>query len=130
MGMGEYVGNQSVYWRNTHHDKGGGKKKLKCRVPDVVTKGLPDPDTIHVSDEAFAHDDIPFGDIGKRHRHPGYFRITLRFASNPVAVNELTRALQAVGSTGTEVELFVQAINRTSSNVDPAKPAAEVQVDW
>src|SRR6266550_1638030 len=129
MGMGEYVGNQSVYWRNTHHDKGGGKKKLKCQDPDVVTKGLPDPDTIHVSDEAFAHDDIPFGDIGSRHGHVGYFKITLRFASNSLAVAELTRALQAIG-TATEVELFVQAINRTSSNVNPARPPAEVQVDW
>jgi hypothetical protein len=125
----EIVGNQSVYWKMTHHDSANNKKKLKCQVPDATVGGLPGPDTIHVSDQAFGHDDIPFADIGKRHRKPGFFKVTLRFATNADAVAQLTAALNSIGK-GTEAVAYVLAVNRASGNVDPAKPPAEIEIDW
>lgn len=126
---GEIVGNQSVYWTMTHHDNAGGKKPLKCQVPGQALAGLPGPDTIHVSNEAFGHDDIPFADIGKRHGKAGFFKITLRFADNSTAVAELQRALNDIKG-GNAAILYVKAVNRSSGNVKPARPSAEIEIDW
>lgn len=124
----EIVGNQSVYWRMTHRDKDGNKKNLKCQVPDRAAKGLPGADTIHVSNEAFAHDDIPYDDIGKKWRRH-YFKVILRFPSNTEAKAELQSALDSIKD-GKAATVLVPAIKRDSDHVDPADPAAEIEIDW
>ncbi len=130
MSSGEIVGNQSVYWKMVHEDASGNKKVLSGSIPHVVTgKPTPNPDVVFISDEAFGHDGIPYADIGRKHGKRGYFKVTVRFETNALAIAELNSALKAIGK-GTDVELFVRAIDRPPANVNPAIPPAEVQVDW
>jgi hypothetical protein len=113
----------------THHDNANNKKRLKCQVPQTTVGSLPDANTIEVSDQAFGHDDIPFVNIGKRHGKAGFFKVTLRFATNADAVAQLTTALNGIGK-GTEAVAYVLAVNRPSGDVDPATPPAEIEIDW
>lgn len=126
----EIVGNQSVYWTMTHRDKAGNKKNLKYQVPGQAETGPPGPDTIHVSNEAFGHDDIAFADIGTRWK-AGFFKVILRFPDNTSAVAELDRALTALkAGRDKDATLYVPAVNRSNGNVKPAKPPAEIEIDW
>jgi hypothetical protein len=81
-----------------------------------------------VGNEAAGHDDIAFGDIGKRYNRTGYFKVTLRFRSGTEATTELQNALASIQ--GNVATIYVPAINRSSSNVKPADPPAEIEIDW
>ena len=100
-------------------------------APHVASAGKPAPvpDTVFISDEAFGHDGIAFGEIGRKHGKAGSFKLTVRFPNNAAAVAELTKALQSIG-TGNQATVSVPAINRPTANANPAIPPAEIQVDW
>lgn len=131
MGSGEIVGNQSVYWRMVHEDPKGNKRAMSGSTPHAAKGGKPTPvpDTVLISDEAFGHDGIAFGEIGTKHGKTGSFKLTVRFPDNAIATAELAKALQSIGN-GNEATVYVPAINRPAGNANPAIPPAEIQIDW
>ena len=123
----EVGGNGSVYWRARHFDERQSKRKLKCKPNGQQHKNAEiDVD----NDEALGKDDdTKVNDVGNRLGHPGFFGVTLRFATLADAQAACTRAGQNVQSDpgGFYVKIRVPAKNRDNPNADPP---FEVKVEW
>ena len=134
MGFGEVIGNQSVHWTIVHEEHGSpaaDRTRLKGTAP---TQGL---ENLVVGDfDAKGSDKVPFGLIGRGpgdKKHPGKFRVELRFESEGAAKAALGQAV-TIGATqkggAWVLELDVPAVNRQAGQVNPANPPAEVRIDW
>jgi hypothetical protein len=123
----EVGGNGSVYWRARHYGEKQSKRKLKCKPQGQQHKN----DEIDVdSNEALGRDgDTNVNDVGNRFQHPGFFGVTLRFATEADAQAACTEAARNVQSApgGFYVRILVPAKNRSNPNVDPP---FEVKVEW
>lgn len=127
MGYGEVTGNQSVYWHIAHEDDNGTPKKLKAQ-PGTGFPDCSEDDRINVGRGAWGRDPQPLKSVGRKKRHSGRFRVSLRFTSREQA--EAARdAIKVARLRGGGYALVVDVpANPREHPEDPPPP--EVRVDW
>lgn len=135
MGFGEVVGNESVHWRQVHEDHAPGGPKTRLKDPGKPVTGV---ENLTVVDyEVRGVDTVPFNDIGHggpKKGHRGKFRVRMRFATREAADTAfaaLTKAGPQQQGGLWELVIDVPAVHRQIGDVGPpAKPDAEVRIDW